>query len=677
MNSYHQMSSNINNFGGTGTGDPNTDTDTINNNTDNVSIINEDSKKPSDTADINANMMALSDNTAIILDDLFESFSRDMLISKPSNEKDHISTSIELFTALPVPIHHQSNSYMLPNHSDHILNHQIVNRYSPNLRGPSSPSTKESNYLGKGFNFHESSTFETINVPISSPFSISYDPQSLQFFPLLQKFISGMSLKQLSRWLPPYNRHSLDELDMNRILDNEQIRHDLYLRPDLIFTPAELKGEHKWIQEEETNRYWCNIQSEVSWLISWESYINKSNESFKPPSLLYAPRYSAPIIHLPFLLNEIRELVLGLLPDNSNPLSSTFREELIDRFDISHFLGQCQIGKFPRFECIAQIFIHFMEQFFPSKLSMISWDTKLNDNNINMMIRIFQDMLNVLESIKLDLVNRQLAKKKPMIIKEASIFEWNKFCEGLHTKIESIACLDIWLGKHLKYALNPLEGIDDSVSPKNRSWLFNDAIFRGVVELISTDEYWINRDINNGNSLLPETFRLDISSLRRCYGYWKEAFIVQTAIFVMKQIVPDANEQHSIIMRDELIVLLRDGTCTTEHLRAHLCKYIDISMVHTKEFKKQGMNLANRLWDQFLIPGHRVNSILTDRLCKILLYYLRTGEFHLILMKSSCWDYTRPILESLVQLLKPIVEFNLRTYRILYNQILSRHLGSQ
>ncbi|KAJ3026203.1 UNVERIFIED_CONTAM: hypothetical protein HDU68_006077, partial [Siphonaria sp. JEL0065] len=86
--------------------------------------------------------------------------------------------------------------------------------------------------------------------------------------------------------LPPITRFTLRELDMDEILLNPQLRHDLYFDPNLQFKPN-TDGERGTAKRLKTQQYWDKVTQEI---------LNK--ETYR----------------IPLLVHEIKQIVKELLP---------------------------------------------------------------------------------------------------------------------------------------------------------------------------------------------------------------------------------------------------------------------------------------------------------------------------------------------------------------------------
>jgi hypothetical protein len=136
--------------------------------------------------------------------------------------------------------------------------------------------------------------------------------------------------------LPPITRFSLRELDMDEVLANAQLRHDILFDPDLQFKPSsgdndeeaeEMEDGEEWgAGDAKTKAYWSDLQDEV-----------KQGDLFR----------------LPLLVSEIRAIMVELLPSGQE-----IKGELESKLDSRFVHQQIESGimnPVPLFQYIADI----------------------------------------------------------------------------------------------------------------------------------------------------------------------------------------------------------------------------------------------------------------------------------------------------------------------------------
>ena len=159
------------------------------------------------------------------------------------------------------------------------------------------------NAMENTFLFEESPTMtrkETLSAAIRRTKSV---PQ----FVLRSSGSTDTTFLELLNLLPPITRFTLRELDMNEILGNAQLRHDLVFDPDLQFRASEEDGD----EESKANSYWDEVRAEV---------------------------LEGQLYRVPLLLAEVRAILVELLPngqENKKEIFANIDVNLIDQ-EISH-----------------------------------------------------------------------------------------------------------------------------------------------------------------------------------------------------------------------------------------------------------------------------------------------------------------------------------------------------
>ncbi|KAI9141467.1 T-complex protein 11-domain-containing protein [Paraphysoderma sedebokerense] len=111
---------------------------------------------------------------------------------------------------------------------------------------------------------------------------------------------------EIEDFLPPITRYTLRELDVQEILSNVQLRHDLIFDPDMQFRPN-LEGDRGTQKVIRNQQYWTEVQKEI----------------------VEASTGAKPWFRLPLLFMEIREIMSELIP-----YSKEFEDELDEKFDV-------------------------------------------------------------------------------------------------------------------------------------------------------------------------------------------------------------------------------------------------------------------------------------------------------------------------------------------------------
>lgn len=164
------------------------------------------------------------------------------------------------------------------------------------IRTESNSSPHKSSYL---FNFnepHREKITETIRRAKSMPLTLLDETDDYTFL-------------ELADLMPPVNRFTLRELELDEILSNAQLRHDLVFDPDLKFKP---NTEQDPDAGEKLAEYWEELTGEVA---------------------------LGHLYRIPLLLAEIRSILVELLPNGLE-----IKDELFANIDVMLVAQQIEHG---------------------------------------------------------------------------------------------------------------------------------------------------------------------------------------------------------------------------------------------------------------------------------------------------------------------------------------------
>ncbi|TPX44107.1 hypothetical protein SeMB42_g04437 [Synchytrium endobioticum] len=199
---------------------------------------------------------------------------------------------------------------------------------------------------------------------------------------------------QFADILPPITRFTLRELDLDEILSNAQLRHDLYFDPNLQFKPN-TDGERGLAKLVRSKAYWLEVEKEFA-------------------SGLWLRR-------LPLLILEIRAIVVELLP-----YSEGLKEELARVLDVSLIVQQIEYGVLDGGLGLIEYLASLLRaNCAPARDPLVdSMVQACKDGDFANTLRI---CFEVLEYMKLDYANHQLHRLRPYVVENAVSFEWKWF----------------------------------------------------------------------------------------------------------------------------------------------------------------------------------------------------------------------------------------------------------
>ncbi|KAG5519131.1 hypothetical protein PMAC_002219 [Pneumocystis sp. 'macacae'] len=218
---------------------------------------------------------------------------------------------------------------------------------------------------------------------------------------------------------PPITQAILQELELQEILKNVQLRHDIVHDTNLQFRPN-LDGERGERKQHLADRYWKNLKKEIEQIRIFQSRKNNIN-----------PIHGFPhTIRIFVLFIELRNILLNLLPSSNK----TYIIEILDPnlivqeiihnlFDIEKFVEH--LVKILKQHCapMRDILLDKMAK----KVKM-----GLKVNNVSKFVAGLRMIFDILEIMKLDIANHQLRTLKTYFLETAVEFEQKWFIDRIN-----------------------------------------------------------------------------------------------------------------------------------------------------------------------------------------------------------------------------------------------------
>jgi hypothetical protein len=249
--------------------------------------------------------------------------------------------------------------------------------------------------------------------------------------------------------LPPINLQSLKEIDLNEILKNPQLRHDILFDPQLQFRPN-LDGERGKRKKSIIDKYWSEINGECSQFfnssINSQIQINFSTNNSEGSTIIggnnsrvnlvtvSAPVSSRPIKinRLPILFITLRDVLISLLPNKDKQL-------VLDVMDIDLLIQQLNHGQFDFIQMslwLGDIFkLHcapMRDLWIQEMIEKFRLAYKLN--SVDYLVSGLRYIFQILEAMKLDVANHQIRILRPILVETAIDFEKDYFSSLLLSK---------------------------------------------------------------------------------------------------------------------------------------------------------------------------------------------------------------------------------------------------
>ncbi|ANZ75259.1 BA75_02682T0 [Komagataella pastoris] len=393
-----------------------------------------------------------------------------------------------------------------------LLNHTKKIKMVPNSSHGHQPAKQKTGNNTDDLNIHlsnqqSSSSSITNSFPIEKRFrsrSVPYIPyqtfsQCESNKASMSRF-SGVSVQDitssilLTNPLPPVNLSSLREIDLQEILKNPQLRHDIIFDPQLQFRPN-VEGDRGKRKKLHIDKYWASIERELT--LYFESHLN----------------FNLAISKLPTLFITLRDILLSLMPQQD-------KQKIIDVMDIELLIQNLKNGTLqlcPMFQWLGSV---LKKNCAPTRDSIV--DNMLScferDADVKSIIKGLGYSFQILERMKLDVANHQIRIMKPLLISTAIDFEKDYFNQMI--KRDKISIQDS-LGWYSK-AYHKLAGTTKSEN------LHQYTIIHSIIDLLSC---------RNMVNEFPSTLSFDNSKLIVLRADIRQLACLQLCILLYKQLV--------------------------------------------------------------------------------------------------------------------------------------------
>lgn len=312
------------------------------------------------------------------------------------------------------------------------------------------------------------------------------------------------SLSAAAPSLPPINLQSLKEIDLQEILKNPQLRHDILFDPQLQFRPN-LDGDRGRRKKSVIERYWTEIEKEC------KQFFDINVTSGAQPANIH---------RLPALFTTLRDILLSLLPVKDRaPVNEIMDMELVvqqfshgsfDFVAMAHWLGEVFKSHCApmRDQWVSEMISKFQEA------SM--------ENSVVKLVQGLRSIFSILEAMKLDVANHQIRILRPVLIETAVDFERDYFNQLItHGKIDITDSLKwFYTNYQKKEATGAIKDftVDD----------YKSVLITSIIDLLSC---------RNMATEFPSTLAFDHTRLVLLRADVRQLVCVQLCVVLFKQLI--------------------------------------------------------------------------------------------------------------------------------------------
>jgi T-complex protein 11 len=222
---------------------------------------------------------------------------------------------------------------------------------------------------------------------------------------------------------PPITRQSLRELDIEVIVDNFKLRHDVNFDRELQFQP-DLDGNRGRAEHENRNAYWNAITAEIE---LYRIFIDPVGIQPHQHGLTVQDVLKYGLKRLPKLLEAIRDIINSILPESDQKAAV----KVLDADTIGMSIRE-GIDLLPA--AVIEVAKVLQRNCAPTRDSMIDdLLTSIRQDDPKCISRSLQEMISVVEAMRIDSVKHKtkMTETSPLSqwVQVSSIWEWLKIEE--------------------------------------------------------------------------------------------------------------------------------------------------------------------------------------------------------------------------------------------------------
>jgi hypothetical protein len=235
---------------------------------------------------------------------------------------------------------------------------------------------------------------------------------------------------------------TLSELDVNKIIHNPKLRHDINFDPELHFRPN-LDGERGRKKQDKANQFWNALLDQLYLFVTDRARFQALHQD--------AENWC-----LPQLLKAVREIIQTLVPQrdreilneglNVELLMQEFNKGIADLEKLASWLsGILKLHCAPMRDDWVDEMYHELS-------------SGNRNNDMAELVKGMRTLLNVLEAMKLDVANHQIRCLRPVLIEDTVAFEQRFFLKKIQSGKLNLGAARQWYQNAKSNA--PLEYLD-------------------------------------------------------------------------------------------------------------------------------------------------------------------------------------------------------------------------
>lgn len=376
---------------------------------------------------------------------------------------------------------------------------------------------------------------------------------------------------------PPINLQCLKEIDLQEIVKNPQLRHDIIFDPLLQFRPN-LDGERGIKKRQLADKYWNDVENEI--------YVY----SQRPDVFHYDNTRLVP------LFDTLREVLLTIVPQReAHVINNILDTELNVQELLKGSLIMSNLS-----EWLAQLFKHHcapMRDAWVDKMSGKFKDAE-KQSSLSKLIDGLRLVFQILEAMKLDIANHQIRVLRTALLSNSVEFEKQYFQSLMTSNRINLKSSLVWFDK--KFDESDTLGLlpKGKVSPQD----VYKVCVRGVTSLLScrkmVREYPTSLSFDHARLILLRADIRQIVCLLICRLLFKQLVANDTSIGKpTKDYITTSYTTKRL--KTEIVSIITDdhGNCrwtkNTMSIAIHLCKVInDLKAEYSRTLSDEAQGIA-------------------------------------------------------------------------------------
>ncbi|GAA97986.1 uncharacterized protein L969DRAFT_165002 [Mixia osmundae IAM 14324] len=480
---------------------------------------------------------------------------------------------------------------------------------------------------------------------------------------------------------PPISQQSLKELDLASLLANPQLRHDLAHTPVIHFRPN-TEGPSNFKRREACAMYNLAVAREIISGCRCTTFICEADSSSvltcfcrSNVGMLASGNLSVRLpSRIPHLVEELKSLLLALLPDCKDQSSA---RNIRDSLDTSLVTQQADhrtfdLARFARF--VGSVLLMHAAPIRDARITQMM--DLLSEPTLASIATGLQACFDTVELMRLDVANYQLKKLRPylLITSPESELHWFRSSYALTCKAH----------------LSTTRALIDQATVDS----LDKSIGYGLVDIV------LEPRTAQGDSKVPETFRLDLDRLKSVHQSITELIVFHLFGLYAKQLFGQRKKTLPSELGHRLACIVQ-GTCSNGRASVSDTVWRRIVLANVAEEIASHFSDAERVADiakgwanNNIMPSSRLWNLVEQHLRTILRahiddesltllrgtpWWLREGEqlctpttsSHTALLSSAGLLQQQATIQTIATSLARIITYHVHVYRALYIDLLS------